>query len=161
MVQSTQPVTVKLDATAQKVLKVNAAPPANLPTRRYYIGVRKDSPLHYVTVGPMCFHKIVDPAVADLKGDVHRQHRAGQVVDLNDRQRELILKMVTLTGVRVTKTEAYTVSWAPDKNGVPHVGTNDESLARHVYMVELGDGAKPDPDWTDPTSDQCPEALAS
>ena len=146
----------KLDVETLKL----AIPPIKVdPTTRYYIGVIKSSPLDMASAGGMMFHKHIDPTKQKRNSpDTYKDRKAGQVVELTDKQIELIKKKIIERVVRFRSTEVVVISSNKEAKYTRY--PTDEPLAKHLYMVKLPGNAKPDSDWTSPDDGASPDALA-
>lgn len=146
----------KLDV---ETLKLSIPPIKAEPTIRYYIGVLKSSPLDMASAGGMMFHKHIDPTKQKRNSpDTYKDRKAGQVVELSEKQVDLIKKRILERVVRFRSTEVVVISTNKDAKYSRY--PNDEPLAKHLYMVKLTGNAKPDSDWTSPDDGSSPEPLA-
>lgn len=147
----TEPIVIPiLEPEAIKVSIPTAQYKPALPTKKYWVGLRKEfKHRSQVDVAGVSFSLIVTPVQPSEDGGDYRNRYLGQVVNLTDEDVEKVKRRLMTKVVR----GGYLVD--VDKvHQRPQPG--DEPLARFVYMVRLPDGHMPNRD----VASECPEAMA-
>lgn len=118
--------------------------PSKILGRKFWLGIHPHSPIHEVSVGGVSFPRVLyranrDPASGTVVNDIPS---LGAVVHLSDDDVERVRNRVGHYWVRQLG-EKYAEVVVDDIAGfMPH--TQDEPLARHLYMIEVPEGTDPE-----------------